>query len=374
VFVLSQSAEETPARPGVEEGAFRSERATGMFEVRGGLIIPPEPRSQHKILGPRSWLTRVGGQALTQVLNVLISSAYAADVTISDGTPALFFDDTDVVGNEWQVHGNTSSWNIYDDMNNHIVFQMFPSANGENSLVVDGNGDIHLANDGVFIDRGLNRVGIGTITPQGNLHIFGPSNQDVFNGIGPDPTANGTALNFGYAGNSFGLGSGFFNVRPAPGAVAPNPSLRFATANQQRMIITNVGRVGIGTLTPSQALEVQGNIRANGSFLANGTTLNVPDYVFEPDYKLRSLADLQTYIAREKHLPDIPSAQEIKEQGVNLSELQMQLLKKVEELTLYTLEQEKVNQTQARRIAQQEQLIHELSTRLTALERRGGRH
>jgi len=141
-----------------------------------------------------------------------------------------------------------------------------------------------------------------------------------------------------------------------------NPSLRFATVNQQRMIITNAGRVGIGTLAPAQPLHVSGNIRTDGSFIAGGTALNVPDYVFEPDYKLLPLTDLASYVAKEKHLPDIPSAQDIKTRGVNVSELQMQLLKKVEELTLYTLEQEKINR-------RQEQRIRQLTARLAALER-----
>src|SRR5207249_8168944 len=78
---------------------------------------------------------------------------------------------------------------------------------------------------------------------------------DVFAGMGPD-IINGPGFNYGYAGGSFGLGAGFFNVRPAPGSTGVNPSLRFMTVDQQRMIITNAGDVGIGTSAPAGRLEV----------------------------------------------------------------------------------------------------------------------
>ena len=79
----------------------------------------------------------------------------------------------------------------------------------------------------------------------------------------------------------------------------------------------------------------------SGEFIAGGTTLNVPDYVFEDDYPLLSLDELQAYVAREKHLPNVPSLLDIRSDGLNLSEFQMTLLEKVEELTLYTLAQQR---------------------------------
>jgi hypothetical protein len=101
------------------------------------------------------------------------------------------------------------------------------------------------------------------------------------------------------------------------------------------------------------------------------------------------LNDLQAYIDKERHLPEIPSAQEIKEQGVKLGEMQMQLLKKIEELTLYTLQQERTNQAQQQMIQEQTQvieklqaqaelmqtqarMIEELQARLATLERKQG--
>lgn len=193
------------------------------------------------------------------------------------------------------------------------------------------------AQDTFFVAPNGN-IGIRTSTPGAPVHLFGSETSDVFYSSGPTPSS-GPAFNFGYGGLSFGRGSGFLNVRPDTLATAPNPSLRFLTINQERMIITNLGSIGIGTSSPSSRLHVNGgDIRVSGgSFIDDGTTLNAPDYVFEPGYDLMSLDELQAFIAREKHLPNVPSASQVREQGLNLSQFQMRLLEKIEELALYTL-------------------------------------
>jgi hypothetical protein len=114
------------------------------------------------------------------------------------------------------------------------------------------------------------KVGIGTLAPGAQLHIYGASSLDVFAGMGPD-VISGPGFNYGYAGNSFGVGAGFFNVRPATGATGENPSLRFMTVDQQRMIITNAGNVGIGTSAPSQKLDVAGTVTLSGNLALPAT-------------------------------------------------------------------------------------------------------
>ena len=86
----------------------------------------------------------------------------------------------------------------------------------------------------------------------------------------------GPAFNYGYAGFSFGRSAGFFNVRPDASATPPNPSLRFMTANQQRVIITNAGRVGIGTTSPQTTLQADGGDIYVGS-PGQGIILKSPD-------------------------------------------------------------------------------------------------
>jgi polyhydroxyalkanoate synthesis regulator phasin len=94
---------------------------------------------------------------------------------------------------------------------------------------------------------------------------------DIFAGMGPD-VINGPGFNYGYAGGSFGVGAGFFNVRPAAGATGVNPSLRFMTVNLERMIVTNAGNIGIGTSAPSQKLDVAGTVNVAGDLALPATT------------------------------------------------------------------------------------------------------
>jgi hypothetical protein len=133
---------------------------------------------------------------------------------------------------------------------------------------------------GTLVDSAINEVGgavkIGTNTAQGQLQIAGAANQDIFSGMGPNIVA-GPAMNYGYAGQSFGVGAGFFNVRPAMGATGVNPSLRLMTINVERMIITNAGNVGIGTSAPGQKLDVNGGIRGSGAITA-GTQFNLDGF------------------------------------------------------------------------------------------------
>ncbi|HAS44394.1 MAG TPA: hypothetical protein DCS93_28205 [Microscillaceae bacterium] len=104
--------------------------------------------------------------------------------------------------------------------------------------------------------------------------------------------------------------------------------------------IVNInGKLGVGTNTPDEKLTVKGKIHAEG--LVCDLNIPAPDYVFEPDYRLRTLAEVEAYIQKHKHLPSVPSAKTMAKEGVQLLTLSMKLLEKVEELTLYTLAQQK---------------------------------
>lgn len=96
-------------------------------------------------------------------------------------------------------------------------------------------------------------------------------------------------------------------------------------------------RIGIGTGSPDYTLDVVGKIRAH-ELLVN--TNKTADFVFEEDYKLLELAKVKEYIKEHKHLPDIPSADEMKKNGVSVSDLQINLLQKIEELTLHVIKQQ----------------------------------
>lgn len=314
----------------------------------------------HRQLAQRYFaVVLVMGLAFASVPSIGYTQSFNSDVIVTTtDTPAVSLRQTGGLGvRNWRLAANESLFFIHDETGGVFPFTIIATAPTD-SLVIGDNGT----------------VGLGTLTPKGNavsgrgsLHVFGNPTDDAFSGIGPDPNA-GPAFNFGYSGASFGRSSGFFNVRPDALATSPNPSLRFATGNTQRMIIANNGNVGIGDgpFTPAHRLHVVGNIHATGNITSDGTTV-VPDYVFAPDYQLMPLKQLSKFIEKERHLPEIPSAKEIQQNGVNLTVMQMQLLKKVEELTLYTLEQEQTANLQQRKTRTQDKTIAQLRATVARL-------
>jgi hypothetical protein len=115
------------------------------------------------------------------------------------------------------------------------------------------------------------------------------------------------------------------------------------------------GNVGIGTTSPDTKLTVKGIIHTEE--VRVDMTVPGPDYVFEPTYNLLPLSEVETYIKANKHLPEVPSAKQMEEEGLNLKEMNLLLLKKVEELTLHLIEQEKENALLKRQVGSQNERI-----------------
>lgn len=104
--------------------------------------------------------------------------------------------------------------------------------------------------------------------------------------------------------------------------------------------ITSAGTVGVGTAsTGVHKLAVEGSI---GARRVKVNQTGWADFVFSPDYKLPALDEVEKYINENQHLPEIPSAAEVQKEGLDLGEMNKKLLQKVEELTLYLIEQQKV--------------------------------
>ena len=106
---------------------------------------------------------------------------------------------------------------------------------------------------------------------------------------------------------------------------------------------TITGNVGIGTTAPhaDYKLTVDGGIITNKIKIAEKGSTDWPDYVFASDYKLMTLTDVETFINENHHLPNVPSAKEVQENGQDLSQMNKVLLEKVEELTLYNIQLKK---------------------------------
>ncbi|MFY0253363.1 hypothetical protein ACDQ55_05330 [Chitinophaga sp. 30R24] len=140
------------------------------------------------------------------------------------------------------------------------------------------------------------------------------------------------------------VGSDYFYIEHNGGqkgarlTTANNAPIKFATAETERMVIDENGRVGIGISNPQSELAVAGTITSKR---VKVTASGWPDYVFHKDYKLPSLLETEAYIAINSHLPGIPAAKEIERDGLDIAEINKQLLQKIEELTLHLINQQK---------------------------------
>jgi hypothetical protein len=135
------------------------------------------------------------------------------------------------------------------------------------------------------------------------------------------------------------------------------------------VIKQNTGNVGIGTTDPKAKLSVNGDIYAKR---VRVTPDGWADFVFEPSYQLLSLAELDRYIQEHKHLPDMPTAKEVATDGVDLGANQVKLLQKIEEMTLYLIEQHKKLMEQKDILSKQTEMLENQEQRMSALEKKLG--
>jgi hypothetical protein len=111
---------------------------------------------------------------------------------------------------------------------------------------------------------------------------------------------------------------------------------------------------------------ITGDLRISGKLTTNpGAT--PADYVFEPDYKLASLSEVEAFTKANKHLPEVPSAKEMTENGVDLAAMNMVLLKKVEELTLHAIALQKDVESQKAQMADQRKIMQEMKAALESI-------
>ncbi len=173
-------------------------------------------------------------------------------------------------------------------------------------------------------------VGIGTGTPgPWKMLSIGNGSGATFGMGGID----GTSYNFDFDST---LGNYLQIKSEQPGAVP------FAIAGS--------GSVGIGTTNPQYPLSVNGTIQAKEVLVNTGWS----DYVFDPNYRVRSLTEVAAFIKANHHLPDIPSEAEVKKNGVSLGDMQSKLLAKIEELTLQMIQLDERNNALEKKLAQLE--------------------
>lgn len=189
------------------------------------------------------------------------------------------------------------------------------------------NGSHILLND----INGLGNVGIGTpYMPNRKLEIY--KGRMLFTG------AQDAANNI-YAGIEFTNAAGN-SLRGFVGMASDNLIGFYGYSGSNFGLVMNVnnGNIGIGTVTPANKLSVNGDIRSKEVTVE---TANWPDYVFSDDHQLMSIEETARFIQQQKHLPGIPAAADIEKNGLVLGEMQKRMMQKIEELTLYIIQQQK---------------------------------
>lgn len=221
-----------------------------------------------------------------------------------------------------------------------------------------------ITSNGISYFNGGN-VGIGTVSPQTLFNVnVGAGGSNGVAGIRVGGLDNYSSIEFGIDGdydgmirsygNNLNYYAGHWKIK---GTIASeNHSHNWFTSkvgssdwSTVKMTLNQDGNLGIGTISPDEKLTVKGKIHTQEVRVDMQGAL-VPDYVFAKDYRLKTLPEVEAYIKKNNHLPEVPSANEIEKNGFLLAEMNMRLLKKVEELTLYLIEQNKVILEQNKRL------------------------
>jgi hypothetical protein len=210
---------------------------------------------------------------------------------------------------------------------------------------------------GIYYNSG--NVGIGTDAPGAKLDI----SSGAYN-----TRLNGNGIMF-----SRGDGASFISSENTGGYLTFTTNGRGSTNANGNLVLKPDqnsyfnGKVGIGTTNPDATLTVNGNIKAERIDVI--TDVPASDYVFNTGYKLMTLGELDAFIKANKHLPEVPSADEFKANGYSVGDMDGLLLKKVEELTLYILEQQKTIQTQSKQLIMQSDELKELKQKIEKLKK-----
>jgi hypothetical protein len=215
-----------------------------------------------------------------------------------------------------------------------------------------GNFAIYDANAGSsrLVINNLGYTGIGSIVPKSKLHVA----QDISMNADVDAqqlsitgaTDDAKRLVIGYDVNGAGFGyikAGWYQHQWTNLSLQPNG-----------------GNVSIGTTTPDPTFKLSVNGKIRSKEIKVEATWS--DYVFDKDYQLKPIAEVDAYIKKNHHLPDVPSAAEVERDGLKLGEMNAILLKKVEELTLYLIGKDK-------QVADQQQQLEALKQDMQALRK-----
>jgi len=206
--------------------------------------------------------------------------------------------------------------------NNWLVFHNANAVNDFGLTFADNGGNRFILNDRGNSSFPTGNVGIGRTTPTQKLDVD----------LGDVLVRGAGSFDVGGEEARVYLGDAYHYIKSINGS-----GVRIGTygAGDVLAIMQLSGNVGIGTVNPSHKLAVNGTIRAKEVIVDN---VGWSDFVFEDDYKLMPLQEVESYIQANGHLPEVPTAAEVQAKGVSLGEMQAKLLQKIEELTLHLID------------------------------------
>lgn len=207
---------------------------------------------------------------------------------------------------------------------------------------------------GLFNNSGTSNTFIGLNSGYGNYSgsnnvalgansyyscVNGSQNVLIGDGAGYHLTGSGNVC-IGYQAG-YGYDANGSNKLYIANSATPTP-LIYGDFSTNQLVIN--GSLGVGVTLANNPngykFAVNGKIGAKEVQIEN-TSTTWPDYVFKNDFKLRSLADVESFIKANGHLPEIPSEKQVKQEGIKVGEMNAKLLQKIEELTLYLIEANK---------------------------------
>lgn len=268
----------------------------------------------------------------------------------------------------------TSSPTEYFHINPEGISPYLAISRRSTSSIPYGGYGIKIGTQGSFTTSIYPSCGSGVFTIKGN------------DGNGNTIKFNGNTINFGTgpsncsgnSGGTFNFGGGdvwVSNKLIVSGYNAPSPNGSFSIPEDYKFAVNAKSYFNNNVVIGNVASFTQGFPSGYKLFVSEGiiteklkvavkTTTDWSDYVFAKNYKLMPLKEVEKFVNLNSHLPNVPSAQEVVNNGINVAEMDAKLLEKIEELTLYLIEQNKKIDAQGELIKEQAKLINKLQSKL----------